>query len=55
MLTQKYLKGLTGTTGQILVDCGTARDNCTRTAERAGWRVRVEELPGGVFRLLLEK
>jgi tRNA 2-thiouridine synthesizing protein A len=39
----------------VLVDAGTARDNVTRLAERSGWRVQVEDVPGGEFRLMLTK
>lgn len=39
----------------VLVDSGTSRDNCSRVAEKAGWKVAVENRPEGGYRLVLCK
>jgi tRNA 2-thiouridine synthesizing protein A len=39
---------------EVLVDTETARDNCTRVAQREGWSVAVSE-EGGGYRLVLDK
>ena len=49
------LKGLTGGTVEVWADCGTAQENIARAAERAGWKVTVEERPEGVVRFSLSK
>jgi len=40
---------------EVLVDSGTARDNVTRLAESDGWKVTVEGIGGGGYKLTLEK
>lgn len=55
LLTRQALQQMTEGIIEVLVDSGTSRDNVTRLAERAGWRVTVKEQPGGGFRLVLEK
>jgi TusA-related sulfurtransferase len=54
LLARDAIKSETGSL-VVLVDAGTARDNVTRLAERSGWRVQVEDVPGGEFRLTLTK
>ncbi len=49
------LRPLAGGTVEVLVDPGTARDNVTRVAERAGWRVSEEEQGDGSLKLILWK
>jgi TusA-related sulfurtransferase len=49
------LKRLAAGTVEVWADCGSAQDNITRAAERAGWKVAAEERPGGVVRFLLRK
>jgi len=49
------LKGLAGGEVEVWADCGSAQENITRAAERAGWRVTAEERPGGVVWMLLGK
>jgi TusA-related sulfurtransferase len=49
------LRPLAGGTVEVFVDPGTARDNVTRIAERAGWRVTEEEQSDGSLRLILRK
>lgn len=55
MMTRDAIGKLTNGTVEVLVDSGTARDNVSRIAERAGWSVAVEVQPEGVFRLLLKR
>ncbi len=49
------LRPLVGGTVEVLVDPGTARDNVTRIAERAGWHVSEEEQGDGSLKLILRK
>ncbi|MBM3129674.1 MAG: SirA family protein [Chloroflexi bacterium] len=53
--TEQLLKQLTGGTVEVLLDSGTARDNVTRIAKKAGWLVEIETKPGEGFRLVLRK
>lgn len=54
MMTREAIHALQRGTVEILVDSGTARDNCRRLAERFGWRVVVESRSAG-YRLVLTK
>ncbi len=53
--TRKVLVTVETGTVEVLVDSGSARDNVTRMAERAGWHVMVQEQGGDVTKLLLTK
>jgi tRNA 2-thiouridine synthesizing protein A len=53
--THQTIHGLAGGTVEVLVDSGTARDNVTRVAERAGWRVGEEAQADGSLKLILRK
>ena len=53
--TQQALQDVSSGTIDVLVDSGTARDNVTRVAEKAGWRVGVTEDADGIYRLALTK
>ncbi|MBQ6772929.1 MAG: sulfurtransferase TusA family protein [Synergistaceae bacterium] len=55
MMTKKALSGLESGHVEILVDTATSRNNVSRFAENKGWRVDVEELDDGGFRVILEK
>lgn len=55
LLTRKAIGGIKKGTIEVKVDSGTARDNVARTGQSAGWTVTVEEEPGGIFRILLNK
>ena len=55
LLTQQALSSLTGGEVQVLVDSATARDNVSRTAQRAGWKARVENQSDGSFRISLTR
>ncbi len=55
MMARQALQQTPGGTIEVLVDSGTARDNVTRLAQYAGWRVTADEQPDGVCRLVLEK
>ena len=39
----------------VLVDSTTSRNNVSRTAELAGWKVKIETEPDGSSRLILTK
>lgn len=54
LLTRNAIRAARGGTIEVLVDTETARDNCTRVAEREGWKVTVVE-EGGGYRLTLNK
>lgn len=54
MMTSAAIATLKTGAVEVLVDSGTARDNCRRLAERFGWRVVVEDQVGG-YRLALSK
>ncbi len=53
--TSQALRGLAGGTVEVLVDSGTAQDNVTRVAERAGWRVTEASQADGSVKLTLRK
>jgi TusA-related sulfurtransferase len=55
MQATQTLRPLAAGMVQILVDPGTARDNVTRIAERAGWHVSEEEEADGSLKLTLRK
>ncbi len=55
MMTRQALQKMGTGKLEVLVDSGTSRDNVSRMAANAGWRVQVETLPDGVFRLVMEK
>ena len=40
---------------EVFVDSGTARENISRLAEKAGWAMAVEEQPEGDCRIVLKK
>lgn len=40
---------------EVWVDSGTSRDNCARAAAKAGWAAAIEDLPGGVFKLVIKR
>ena len=54
MLTRRAIKDETGDEVVILVDSVTQLENCTRTAERLGWRVSYDEKGTG-YELTLKK
>jgi TusA-related sulfurtransferase len=53
--TKNVLKDITGGKVEVIVDAGTARDNVERVGRVKGWEVTIEELPGGGYKLSLEK
>ena len=55
MMTKKALAGLEAGHVEILVDTATSRNNVSRFAENKGWRVDVEELDDGGYKVILEK
>jgi len=55
MLTRQALQKFDKGTVEVLVDSGTARENVSRLAEKAGWAVAAEEQPEGSCRILLKK
>ncbi len=55
MQAEQFLKRVTSGEVEVLVDSGTARDNVTRIAKKAGWQVNIEAKPGEGFRLVLQK
>lgn len=55
MLTRQTLLQASSGAFEVLVDSAAARANVERLAERLGWRVRVEDLPAGAQRLVLER
>lgn len=54
LLTRNAIRAAQGGAIEVLVDTETARDNCTRVAQREGWNVKVVE-EGGGYRLTLSK
>ncbi|NIT36327.1 MAG: SirA family protein [candidate division Zixibacteria bacterium] len=40
---------------EVLVDSPTAKDNVARLAQDDGWKVTLEEISGGGYKLILEK
>ena len=55
LMTRQALQGSAKGTVEVLVDCGTAQENVSRLAEKAGWTVAVEEQPEGTCRIVLKK
>ena len=55
MLTRQALQQSDKGTVEVLVDSGTARENVSRLAEKAGWAVATEEQPEGSCRIVLKK
>ena len=55
MLTKKALSGLNSGHVEVLVDTATSRNNVSRFAENKGWKVEVNELEGGGYKLILLK
>ena len=53
--TKATLDRLKSGTVEVLVDSATSRDNVSRIAERSGWKVAVESVIEGSFRLMLTK
>ncbi len=57
ILTRQALKGMGGSDAagrvEVLVDTATSRDNCSRVAEKEGWKVAVEERSDGGYKLVL--
>ena len=53
--TTEVLRQLVAGTLEVLVDSETARDNVTRSAERAGWGITAQDGPDGSRRLILRK
>jgi len=54
LLTRNAVRAARGGTIEVLIDTETARDNCTRVAQREGWKVEVHE-EGGGYRLVLSR
>ena len=55
MLTKKALSGLNSGHVEVLVDTATSWNNVSRFAENKGWKVEVNELEGGGYKLVLLK
>jgi tRNA 2-thiouridine synthesizing protein A len=55
LLTKQALRQAAGGVVEVLVDTVTSRDNCTRAAQKEGWKVQVEAQPTGGFKLVLTK
>jgi len=55
MLTRKALQQSDKGTVEVLVDSGTACENVSRLAGKAGWAVMVEEQPDRGCRIVLKK
>jgi tRNA 2-thiouridine synthesizing protein A len=58
ILTRQALQSVRGDADsriQVLVDTATSRDNCSRVAEKEGWKVSVEDCPDGGFKLVLTR
>ncbi len=55
MLTRQALQKFDKGTVEVLVDSGTARENVSRLAKKAGWAVAAEEQPEGSCRIVLKK
>jgi tRNA 2-thiouridine synthesizing protein A len=55
LLTHQALSSLTGGTVEVFVDSATARDNVSRTAQKAGWKANIENQPDGSIRIALTK
>jgi tRNA 2-thiouridine synthesizing protein A len=55
MLTRDVIKKMSKGTIEVLIDSATARDNVSRLAKNSGWSVKIEEQPGAVFKIVLNK
>jgi TusA-related sulfurtransferase len=55
MMAKQAMRRSDATKVEVMVDSGASRDNVQRTARLAGWTVRTVDLPGGEYRLELEK
>ena len=55
MLTRQALQKFDNGTVKVLVDSGTAQENVSRLAQKAGWAVAVDEQPEGSCRIVLTK
>lgn len=55
MLTREAMGQLAEGRLEVLVDSGTARENVSRIAAKAGWTVSMEEQPGGGWRMMLTR
>ena len=53
--TKQLLKTVDSGAIEILVDSGTARDNVERIATGKGWKVDIEDLANGGYKLSLTK
>ena len=55
LMTKKALADLNSGRVEVLVDTATSRNNVSRFAENKGWKVDVEELENGGYKVILEK
>lgn len=55
MLARQALQKLGKGTLEVLVDSPTARENVSRLARNAGWKVEVQQQPDGSVKLVLSK
>jgi tRNA 2-thiouridine synthesizing protein A len=55
LLTRNAINKVNKGTIEVMVDSGASRDNVSRLARNSGWTVAVEEQPGGIYRVLLQK
>ena len=55
LLTHQALNSVSDGTIEVLVDSATARDNVVRTAEKAGWQAKVDDLSDGEFQVSIRK
>jgi len=55
MLTRQALQKFDKGTVEVLVDSGTARENVSRLAGKAGWAVTLEEQPEGSCTIVLKR
>ncbi len=55
LMATQAIKKLGKGTVEVLVDSGTARENVSRLAKKAGWTVTIEDKAEGNFRIVLMK
>ncbi len=55
MLAREAMKKVGKGTIEILVDSITSRENVSRLARNSGWNVTMEEQPGEIYRIILQK
>ncbi|MCX7025303.1 MAG: sulfurtransferase TusA family protein [Spirochaetes bacterium] len=55
LLVRQALQKLGKGSLEVLVDSGTARENVSRLAKKAGWTVTLEEQSEGNFKITLDK